>query len=188
MDSKFAAFFREFLIEKGYDVVGDDNFIDTPARVEKVFNELIKTRDEAITNAKNFLNKRFSTDNRKFTGMLSVKGVEVVTMCPHHLLPVRMNVDFAYIPDGYVVGLSKIVRFLKELGRALWLQEEFTELAVDIFTEKMDCQGCMAVVRGVHGCMIYRGVQEEDVITTSAIRGVFEESIVREEALMLLGR
>ncbi len=187
----FLKSFSDFLKNRGYDVENDENYIDTPKRVYSVFTELAHPKNEIIENARKILNKVLfpcamnSGDPKEAPGMLLVKDVEVVTLCPHHLVPVLMRVGFGYIPGKKVVGLSKIPRYLKELGKALWLQEEYTQAAADLFVEEVECAGCMVIARGIHGCMRYRGIKEEDQITTSVVRGLFWEPQVRAEAMNL---
>lgn len=194
---RFIQVFSDFLKKRGYDVDNDPNYAETPLRVYRVYNELVVSREEAIKSAKGVLSKTFPylvgsgvnvnnlQPSESVPGILLVKDIEVTTLCPHHLLPVFMRVGFAYIPQERVVGLSKVVRFLKELGKGLWLQEEYTHVAADVFMEEVKCAGCMVVVRAVHGCMRYRGVREGNEIVTSVIRGVFCDIDVKEEVIKL---
>lgn len=176
---------RRFLLEQEYDL-NNENFSDTPVRFERVLNELVTSRKKAIEYAVSHLDKTFSVDDSRFTGML-ISSADLVTLCPHHLLPVELSINFAYIPGLEVVGLSKITRYLQELGRALWLQEEFTEWAVDLFFQKLQPSGCMIVVKGRHGCMVFRGVRDcNSSVVTSAVRGCFQEEKVKMEALALM--
>lgn len=169
------------LLEEGSYDLDDDNFRDTPRRVVSWLKEFCRSKEEAIRKAEEVLSASFTSG---YGGIVLVQGVRVFSLCPHHLLPVEMDVGFAYIPSGKVVGVSKIPRFLKELGKALWLQEDYTQKALQVFEKVLSPRGVMIVVKGVHFCMRMRGVKEENaVMQTMAISGVFEEEKVKVEVL-----
>jgi len=185
MEKEFKAVVSWLLEERGYKI-SDDNFTDTPMRVWKVFDEFIRPRDEVFSKVVEILEKASFPSN--YSGIVLVDNVKVYSLCPHHLLPVEMRVSFAYIPAGKVVGLSKIPRFLKELGKCLLLQEDYTGVGLDVFMEVVKPGGAMIVVEGVHFCMRMRGVREEEsVVQTLGVRGAFEEESVKVEVLNRLG-
>lgn len=170
-----------FLSSKGYDLVSDQNFVDTPRRFLSWFDEFTANREQCVELAKEILSKKFPSD---YQGIVLVQDVLVFSLCPHHLLPVKMNVSFAYIPDRYVVGISKIPRYLGELAKALWLQEDYTQVALRVFDSVLSPQGVMVIVEGEHLCMKMRGVEEPDsTIQTMAVSGAFEDQSVKIEVL-----
>jgi GTP cyclohydrolase I len=184
MEEVFREVISRFLEKKGYR--GDDeNFRDTPRRVWNVFNEFIQPREEIFKRMARILEEAsFPSD---YGGIVLVDNVKVYSLCPHHLLPVEMVVAFAYIPAGRVVGLSKIPRFLKEAGKCLLLQEDYTGVVLDMFMEIVRPGGAMIVVEGVHFCMRMRGVREEEsVVQTLGVRGFFEDQSVKMEVLSRL--
>lgn len=180
-DSKFLSVLSEFLKSRGYDTDSDENFVDTPRRVYSWFSEFCKSKEECIKRAKQILSRRFPS---VYSGIVLVQGVQVFSLCPHHLLPVKAKVAFAYVPGEWVVGISKIPRFLREIGKALWLQEDYTKVVLDVFEEEVKPQGVMVVVEGEHFCMKMRGVQEPNsVVQTMAISGVFQDGATKMEVL-----
>lgn len=174
------------LEEKGYSVK-DRNFMDTPVRVAKVYDELIGNVVFIKKEAKEILKK--ATFPSKYGGIILVKGIQAVGMCPHHLSLVFYNMDFAYIPKNDVVGLSKVPRFLKKMSSLLLLQEDLTEECLDVFNTVVKPKGSMIVVNGVHSCMKARGVKEVNAsMQTIGVRGNFQDLSVKTEVLQSLSR
>lgn len=176
------------LLEEGSYDLDDDNFKDTPRRVVSWLKEFCRSKEEAIRKAEEVLSASFPSG---YGGIVLVQGVKVFSLCPHHLLPVEMTVDFAYVPEYYVVGISKIPRFLKELGKALWLQEDYTKEALRLFQDVVKPLGAMIMVVGVHYCIKMRGVKENSAsVQTMAVSGVFEKQELKIEVLnrLNLGR
>jgi len=185
MEKVFKEVISKLLEEREYKN-SDENFRDTPKRVWSVFNEFIQPKEKVFKEVAEILKKALFPSS--YSGIVLVDNVKVYSLCPHHLLPVEMEVAFAYIPSGKVVGLSKIPRFLKELGKCLLLQEDYTGVALDMFIEVVKPEGAMIVVEGVHFCMRMRGVREkESVAQTLGVRGAFEEEAVKMEVLSRLG-
>ena len=173
-------FIEELLLRNGYDL-RDENFEDTPRRVLSWLRDFCKSREEVEREARDLLSASFPSE---YSGIVLVQGVKVFSLCPHHLLPVEMDVGFSYVPDGMVVGVSKIPRFLKKLGQALWLQEDYTQRALEIFENALKPKGVMIVVKGVHFCMKMRGVKEGTaVMQTMAVSGLFRDESVKIEVL-----
>jgi len=185
MEKAFMEAVKSLLESRGYSN-NDDNFKDTPKRVWNVFDEFIQPREEVIKRATEILEK--ASFPSIYDGIILVDNVKVYSLCPHHLLPVEMKVAFAYVPGGRVIGLSKIPRFLKELGKCLLLQEDYTGEALNMFMEVIKPKGAMIVVEGVHFCMRMRGVKEqESTVQTLGVRGIFEDQSVKMEVLSRLG-
>ena len=123
----------------------------------------------------------------EYTGLITVSDIKVHSLCPHHLLPVTMKISFSYLPGEKVVGLSKIIRFLKEIAKQPIKQEDLTKSIVDEFSKSLKCKGCFCIIKANHLCMEMRGVEKHANITTSALNGDFlKDSNLKEEVLKLL--
>ncbi|MEM1672911.1 MAG: GTP cyclohydrolase I [Archaeoglobaceae archaeon] len=173
----------KILESKGYSI-SDVNFSETPERVFSWIDNLLSL-EEAREKALGHLKKVFPS---QYNGMIVFKDMRVNSFCPHHLLPVIYSIDFAYIPDGFVLGLSKVYRYISDYAKALMLQEDFTKRIVDLFVEYVNPKGVGVVVRGVHGCMKYRGVEEEIEVVTSSLYGLFYDQEVKVEFFKLIER
>ncbi len=166
-----AKHFKEIL-EKGLHLdLNDPNFIETPKRVAKAYEEIFAGLGHTEKDIENIFKTCFPTD---YKGMVFEKNITVFSMCPHHFLPVRYDIAVGYIPDGCGVGLSKLVRIIELLAKRPALQETFTQEIVELIEKYMHTQGAICMVRGEHYCMQMRGVKQKDVsTTTSAANGVF---------------
>ena len=116
--------------------------------------------------------------------MVLIKDIEFYSMCEHHLLPIIGRAHVAYIPDGKVVGLSKIPRMVEVFARRLQIQEQMTEQIADAIIDTIKPKGVGVVIQARHMCMEMRGVQKVNSTTTSsALRGMFREGKTRNEFL-----
>ena len=148
-----------------------EGLLDTPSRVYKSFQFLCKGYNE---NPKEILTKAmFSTDNEE---MVIIKNIEFYSLCEHHILPIVGKVNVAYIPDGKVVGLSKIPRVVETFARRLQIQEQLTEEIANAIYESMNPKGVAVLIDARHFCMEMRGVEKisSSTITTS-YKGLFKE-------------
>ena len=119
--------------------------------------------------------------------MVIVKDIEVYSMCEHHLLPFFGRAHIAYIPNGYIVGLSKIGRMVDAYSRRLQVQERLTQEILQCIQSTLNPLGVAVVIEAKHLCMMMRGVQKQNsVATTSAFTGVFEEHPTRAEFIRLI--
>ena len=160
----------QWLRKRYKDWEGVKQFGDTPERLQRMFQEFCWTQEQ-IDSA---LDKAFRTFEQGYNEMLVKKGIDVWTLCPHHLLPCSFKVTIGYIPDGRVLGLSKFTRIADILGRRPIMQEEYsTELAETLMT-KLKPKGVAVYIVGTHGCMTARGIRQHSEVITSTIRGVFE--------------
>ncbi len=155
--------------------VGEDpqreGLIDTPTRVRKAYEFIYGGYKE---NPKEILEKAlFTTTNNE---MVLIKDIEFYSTCEHHLLPIIGRVHVAYIPDGKVVGLSKIPRVVDVFARRMQIQEQLTEQIADAIMDTISPKGVAVVVIARHMCMEMRGVQKINSTTTSsALRGLFKK-------------
>ena len=155
--------------------VGEDpereGLLDTPSRVRKSYEFIYGGYKE---DPKAILEKAlFSTSNDE---MVLVKDIEFYSTCEHHLLPIIGRVHVAYIPDGKVVGLSKIPRVVNVFARRMQIQEQLTEQIADAIMDTIAPKGVAVVIQARHMCMEMRGVEKINSTTTSsALRGLFKK-------------
>jgi len=157
--------------------VGEDvereGLLKTPLRVAKSFEFLTSGYSK---DPKEILNSAlFTTSNDE---MVLVRDIEFYSLCEHHLLPIIGKVHVAYIPNGKVVGLSKIPRVVEVFARRLQIQEQLTEQIADAINEAINPKGVAVVVHARHMCMEMRGVQKINSTTiSSALRGLFKSDL-----------
>jgi len=124
-----------------------------------------------------------------YSQMVLVKNIEVYSMCEHHMLPFFGKAHIAYIPDGYITGLSKLARVVEVFARRLQVQERLTNQIKDCIQETLKPKGVAVVIEAAHMCMKMRGIEkQESVTTTSAFTGVFlSNPSTREEFIHIIG-
>ena len=154
----------------------------TPMRVAKAMQVLTRgyTQDphKVLTDA---------LFEEKYNQMVIVKDIDFFSMCEHHILPFYGKAHVAYIPNGYITGLSKIARVVDIFSHRLQVQERLTEQIMQCINDTLKPQGVMVVIEAKHMCMQMRGVEKQNSITTtSAYSGVFESSKTRNEFMDLL--
>ena len=158
---------------------------------------LLKT-PERVAKAMQFLTQGYQQDAKailqsaKFhesvSEMVIVKDIELYSMCEHHMLPFFGKAHVAYIPNGYITGLSKIARVVDVYSRRLQVQERLTHEILTAIKETLNPLGVAVVIEAKHLCMMMRGVQKQNsVTTTSAFFGQFEKNETRSEFLKLIG-
>ena len=149
---------------------------ETPARIARMYEELMAGMDE---DAAVHLSKTFTSQN---TGIVLEKDITFYSMCEHHMLPFYGKAHVAYIPDGKVVGLSKLARTVEVFARRLQLQEQLTGQIADALMEYMQPKGALVMIEAEHMCMTMRGIKKPGSQTvTLARRGVFETDPALEE-------
>ena len=177
--------FRDSVV-KFFDFIGEDSsregLLETPERV-------IRACDELFSGYKTNPEELFKTfQDGCCQEMVILKDVEYFSFCEHHLLPFFGKVSVGYIPNGKVVGVSKIARVVDMFAKRLQIQERMTSQIADTIIEHINPAGVMVVCEGTHFCMVTRGVRKQkSKMVTSAIRGVFKENgMARDEFLTLL--
>ncbi|MFC2094686.1 GTP cyclohydrolase I FolE [Bacteroidota bacterium] len=155
--------------------IGEDTkregLLSTPKRVAKAYEFLTRGYQQDIDEV---LNKAIF--NEKYDEMVLVKNIDFYSMCEHHLLPFYGKVHVAYIPNGKIVGLSKIPRIVEVFSRRLQVQERMTQQIADTIEEYLQPNGVAVVSEAFHMCMMMRGVEKQNSsATTSAMLGVFQE-------------
>ena len=166
--------------------IGEDpdreGLIKTPERAAKAIQFLTQGYDQDP--AKVLQSAMFKED---YSEMVLVKDIEVYSMCEHHLLPFFGKAHIAYIPDGYIVGLSKIPRIVDIFARRMQVQERLTMEVLDCIQETLKPLGAAVVIEAQHMCMMMRGVEKQNsATTTSAFTGVFRSDSTRMEFLSLI--
>lgn len=173
---------REFLIEIGEDP-DREGLLKTPERVAKAYEFLTRGYSQDV---ENIMNK--AVFNEKYDEMVIVKDIDFYSMCEHHMLPFFGKAHVAYIPNGKIIGLSKIPRLVDIFARRLQVQERLTQQIADTLNEYLKPDGVAVVIEAMHMCMMMRGVEKQNSIaTTSAMYGSFkEDERTRSEFLALI--
>ena len=168
-------------------LIGEDpqreGLVKTPERVAKAMQFL--THGYGLKPQEILLSARFKEDYRQ---MVLVKDIEIYSLCEHHMIPFVGKAHVAYIPNGYIVGLSKIPRVVDAFARRLQVQERLTTQIKDCIVKTLNPPGVAVVIEAQHMCMSMRGVQKQNsVTTTSDFTGAFLREATREEFIHLIG-
>ncbi|MEA4917648.1 GTP cyclohydrolase I FolE [Proteiniphilum sp.] len=159
-----------------------EGLIKTPDRVAKAYQYLTKgywQDPEAILRSALF--------KENYRQMVIVKDIDLFSLCEHHMLPFFGKAHVAYIPDGYITGLSKIARVVDVFARRLQVQERLTTQIKECIQKTLNPMGVMVVIEAQHMCMQMRGVEKQNSITTTSdFTGVFREQRTREEFIALI--
>lgn len=180
---KFEGLIRNILIEIGEDP-NREGLLSTPKRVAQAYEFLTsgyqKDIDEVLNNA---------IFTEKYDEMVLVKNIDFYSMCEHHMLPFYGKVHVAYIPNGKIVGLSKIPRIVEVFARRLQVQERMTQQIADTLEKYLQPVGVAVVSEAYHMCMMMRGVEKQNSsATASAMHGVFKDDAkTRNEFINLIG-
>ena len=181
VESGFESLVREQIRQLGEDP-DRQGLLKTPERVEKSMKWL--TRGYGLSVMDVIGDAIFDEDHHN---MVIVKDIEMYSMCEHHMLPFFGKVHIGYIPNGKIVGLSKLPRVVEVFARRLQVQERLTEQIASALMEVLQPQGVGVVIEAAHLCMMMRGVEKQNSKTlTSAMKGVFLDDLrTREEFLRL---
>jgi GTP cyclohydrolase I len=182
VQTPFQGLVHEMLREVGEDPERD-GLLKTPERVEKSMRWL--TRGYGLSVRDVIGDAVFEEDHHN---MVVVRDIEMYSMCEHHMLPFFGKVHVAYIPNGKIVGLSKLPRVVEVFARRLQVQERLTEQIAQAIQDVLQPQGVGVVIEAAHLCMMMRGVEKQNSKTiTSAMKGVFLEDLrTREEFLRMI--
>ena len=173
--------------------LGDDpdreGLVDTPKRVAKMYDEVFAGMRYSNQEIAEMFSKCFEEPNAK--DLVLMKNIDAFSYCEHHMaLMYNMKISVAYIPDGKVIGLSKIARIVDLVTRRLQLQERIATDIADIMERILGTHDVMVVIEGEHSCMTARGIKKPGTVTDSAVvRGLFKESsTLRAEVYSLLSK
>jgi GTP cyclohydrolase I len=172
----------KLLLEGIGEDVNREGLVETPARIARMYEEVFSGMDE---NAKEFLAKRFHVENND---MVLEKDIVFYSMCEHHLLPFYGKAHVAYIPNGEVVGLSKLARTVETYAKRPQLQERMTNQIADAIMDHLNAKGVMVMIEAEHMCMTMRGIKKPGSKTVTCVkRGEFEhnDALVRDFYQML---
>ena len=179
--NRIASLYSQIIDELGEDVTRE-GLVKTPERVAKAMQYLTHGYD--LDAAEILKSAMFKEDHSQ---MVIVKDIELYSMCEHHMLPFMGKAHIAYIPNGHIVGLSKIPRVVDVFSRRLQVQERLTEQIKACIQETLKPLGVAVVIEAKHMCMQMRGIQKQNsVTTTSAFTGAFEHDSTRKEFIQLL--
>lgn len=179
---------RNILVALG-DNPDREGLIDTPKRVAKMYDEVFAGMRYSNEEIATMFSKCFEEPHAK--DLVLMKNIDAFSYCEHHMaLMYNMKISVAYIPDGKVIGLSKIARIVDLVTRRLQLQERIATDIADIMERILGTHDVMVVIEGEHSCMTARGIKKPGTVTDSAVvRGLFKESsTLRAEVYSLLGR
>lgn len=168
------------------ETIGEDpnreGLVKTPERIAKALQYITQGYNKdakAILNSAKF--------QESYSEMVIVKDIELYSMCEHHMLPFFGKAHIAYIPNGYITGLSKLARVVDCFAQRLQVQERMTHQILDAIQETLNPLGVAVVIEAKHLCMMMRGVSKQNsVTTTSAFSGQFEKNETRSEFLKLI--
>lgn len=174
---------REILLAVGEDP-DRDGLLETPSRVARMYAEMFAglRHDPGRHLAKVFA--------EEYDEIVLVRDISFCSMCEHHLLPFTGIAHIAYIPNGSVVGLSKLARLVDEVARRPQVQERMTQMVADLLEERLNARGVAVVLEASHSCMTIRGIRKPgSLCATSAVRGLFRnDSKSRAEVMNLINR
>lgn len=189
-------FFEEYSEKVTGELTGNfENIITTLG--ENISREGITKTPERAAKAMQFLMQGYHVDpeevlreamfKENYNEMVVVKDIELYSLCEHHMLPFFGKAHIGYIPDGYIVGLSKLPRVVDVFSRRMQVQERLTHDILECINRTIKPKGVAVVIEAQHMCMMMRGVQKQNsVTTTSGFRGQFEKIETRNEFMKLI--
>lgn len=177
-------YFSKIIEAVGEDVTRE-GLVDTPKRAADAFKFLNNGYEKSLDDVLN--DAIFEADTED---MVIVKDIELYSLCEHHLLPFIGKCHVGYLPQGKVLGLSKVARIIDMYARRLQIQEKLTKQIADAIEKSINARGVAVVIEAKHLCMMMRGVEKQNsVMTTSVMTGIFRDEIsTRSEFLNLINR
>jgi GTP cyclohydrolase I len=171
---------REILIAVGEDP-DREGLLETPARVARMYRELFSGLH---TDPRKHLQKCFT---EKYDEMVLVRDISFNSMCEHHMLPFIGQAHIGYVPNGKVVGLSKLARVVEEVSHRPQVQERMTQQIATLLEQELEAKGVAVVVEAAHSCMAIRGVRKPNSLcVTSAMKGLFRSNLSSRSEVMTL--
>ncbi len=171
---------REILAAVGEDP-DREGLLETPARVARMYAELFS----GLHTDPSVHLKKFFTE--EYDEMVLVRDISFNSMCEHHLLPFYGKAHIGYVPNGKVVGLSKLARVVEEFSRRPQVQERMTEQIANLLIEELDVKGVAVVLEASHSCMSIRGIRKPgSLCVTSAMKGLFRTNLSSRSEVMTL--
>jgi GTP cyclohydrolase I len=171
---------REILAAVGEDPQRE-GLLETPARVARMYAELLAGLHE---DPRQHLKKFFQ---EKYDEIVLVRDISFNSLCEHHLLPFIGQAHIGYMPNGRVIGLSKLARVVEVVARRPQVQERMTETIADLLVEELDAKGVAVVIEASHSCMTVRGVRKPgSICVTSAMKGIFRANLSSRSEVMTL--
>jgi GTP cyclohydrolase I len=171
---------REILAAVGEDP-DREGLKETPGRVARMYAELFAGLHE---DPRPHLRKFFT---EKYDEVVLVKDISFNSMCEHHMLPFMGKAHIGYLPNGRVIGLSKLARVVEVVARRPQVQERMTETIADLLVEELEAKGVAVVIEASHSCMTIRGIRKPgSVCVTSAMRGIFRSHLSSRSEIMTL--
>jgi len=173
--NKIEKLITQLLVELGENP-NREGLIGTPKRIAEMYDEIFSGYK---------MNSELDVSFSEETNAIIARDIQFYSMCEHHMLPFYGRIHIAYVPNGKVFGLSKLVRLVEKYSRRMQIQERLTtEIADEV--SKREVSGVIVIAEGEHLCMKMRGVRNNNSIMTIAYRGVFEEKGIRENILNLI--
>ena len=178
--NRIARAVREILLAVGEDP-DREGLLETPARVARMYAELFSGLHE---DPRQHLRKFFT---EKYDEVVLVRDISFNSMCEHHLLPFMGTAHIGYLPNGRVIGLSKLARVIEVVSKRPQVQERMTETIADLLVSELEAKGVAVVIEAAHSCMTIRGVRKPgSICVTSAMRGIFRSNLSSRSEIMTL--
>jgi GTP cyclohydrolase I len=179
-EQRIRAAVREILLAVGENP-DREGLRDTPERVARLYAEVFAGLQK---DPRELLQRTFT---EKYDEMVLVKDIGFESFCEHHLLPFYGKAHIAYLPNGKIIGLSKLARVVEVLAKRPQVQERMTEQLADLLMDELDARGVGVILEATHSCMTVRGIRKAtSVCTTSAMRGGFKSNASTRAELMAL--
>jgi GTP cyclohydrolase I len=171
---------REILLAVGEDP-DREGLLQTPGRVARMYGEVFSgLRQDPRQHLKKFFTERYDE-------VVLVRDISFNSFCEHHLLPFMGKAHIGYLPDGKVIGLSKLARVVEIVARRPQVQERMTETIANLLEEELDARGVAVVIEATHTCMTVRGVRKPgSLCVTSAMKGIFRSNLSSRSEVMAL--
>lgn len=171
---------REILAAVG-ETPDREGLLETPSRVARMYAEMLSGLHE---DPRTHLQKFFT---EKYDEVVLVRDIDFCSLCEHHLLPFTGKVHIGYMPDGKVIGLSKLARVVETIARRPQVQERMTDEIADLLLNDLNAKGVAVVVEANHSCMTIRGVRKPgSMCVTSAMKGIFRSNLSSRSEVMQL--